>query len=58
MRYTFSSLEVQDLMGDLVVLAGQECFAATNEAITECQVLSMTADTFLNWMKITRRFTG
>ena len=55
-RYTFASLEVPDLMGDLEVLAGQECFAATNEAITECQVLSMTADTFLNWMKMDNDF--
>lgn len=55
-RYTFASLEVPDLMGDLEVLAGQEHFAATNEAVTECQVLSMTAETFLRWMKTDNDF--
>lgn len=55
-RYTFASLEVPDIIGDLEVLAEQEHFAATNEAITECQVLSLTADTFLHWMKTDNDF--
>ena len=55
-RYTFASLEVPDLMGDLEVLAGQEQFAATNEAITECQVLSMSAETFMHWMRVDNDF--
>ncbi len=55
-RYTFASLAVPDIIGDLEVLAGQECFAATNEAITECQVMSMTAETFLHWMKTDNDF--
>ncbi|MBE6102088.1 MAG: Crp/Fnr family transcriptional regulator [Selenomonas ruminantium] len=55
-RYTFASLEVPDLMGDLEVLAGQEHFAATNEAITECQVLSMSAETFMHWMRVDNDF--
>ena len=55
-RYTFASLAVPDIIGDLEVLAGQECFADTNEAITECQVMSMTAETFLHWMKTDNDF--
>ena len=55
-RYTFASLAVPDIIGDLEVLAGQECFAATNEAVTECQVLSMTAETFLHWMRTDNDF--
>ena len=55
-RYTFASLEVPDLMGDLEVLAGQEHFAATNEAITECQMLSMSAETFMQWMRTDNDF--
>jgi len=55
-RYTFASLEVPDLIGDLEVLAGQEHFAATNEAVTECKVLSMTAETFMHWLRIDNDF--
>ena len=55
-RYTFASLEVPDLIGDLEVLAGQEHFAATNEAITECQMLSMSAETFMQWMRTDNDF--
>ena len=45
-RYTFAQQNVPDLIGDLEVLAGQEYFSATNEALTECEVLAMTAETF------------
>ena len=55
-RYTFATLEAPDLMGDLEVLAGQKHFAATNEAITECRVLSMSADIFLQWLRMDNDF--
>ena len=32
-RYTFAHQTVPDLIGDLEVLAGQEYFSATNEAV-------------------------
>ena len=38
-RYTFAHQTVPDLIGDLEVIAGQEYFSATNEAVTECEVI-------------------
>ena len=50
-RYTFASLDTPDLIGDLEVLSGQGAYAASNEAITTCEVIAMNADTFLQWMR-------
>lgn len=55
-RFTFGSLEVPDLIGDLEVLAGQPVFSASNEAITTCDVLAMSAATFLQWMQADNEF--
>ena len=55
-RYTFAQQNVPDLIGDLEVLAGQEYFSATNEALTECEVLAMTAETFKKWMRRDNHF--
>lgn len=55
-RYTFSSLAVPDLIGDLEVLAGQELYAASNEAVSTCEVLAMSAETFLQWMRCDSEF--
>lgn len=55
-RYTFAHQTVPDLIGDLEVLAGQEYFSATNEAVTECEVIAMTADTFKKWMRRDNHF--
>ena len=46
-RYTFAHQTVPDLIGDLEVLAGQEYFSATNEAV---------ADTFKKWMRRDNHF--
>ena len=50
-RYTFARQNVPDLIGDLEVLAGQPIFSTTNEALTTCEVISMTAETFLKTLK-------
>lgn len=55
-RYTFAQQNVPDLIGDLEVLAGQEYFSATNEALTECEVLAMTVETFKKWMRRDNHF--
>jgi len=55
-RYTFGSLDVPDLIGDLEVLAGQELYAASNEASSTCEVIAMRAETFLQWMRIDNDF--
>ena len=55
-RYTFASLEVPNLIGDLEVLAGQKVYAASNEAVTTCEVLAMSAETFLLWMRTDNDF--
>jgi len=55
-RYTFAHQTVPDLIGDLEVLAGQEYFSATNEAVMECEVIAMTADTFKKWMRRDNHF--
>ena len=55
-RFTFGSLEVPDLVGDLEVLAGQPFFSASNEAVTTCDVLAMSAATFLQWMRADNDF--
>lgn len=55
-RYTFAHQTVPDFIGDLEVLAGQEYFSATNEAVTECEVIAMTADTFKKWMRRDNHF--
>ena len=55
-RYTFGSLDVPDLIGDLEVLAGQDLYAASNEAASTCEVIAMRAETFLQWMHIDNDF--
>ena len=55
-RYTFGSLDVPDLIGDLEVLAGQQLYAASNEASSTCEVIAMRAETFLQWMHIDNDF--
>ena len=55
-RYTFGSLDVPDLIGDLEVLAGQSLYAASNEANSTCEVIAMRAETFLQWMHIDNDF--
>jgi len=55
-RYTFGSLDVPDLIGDLEVLAGQQLYAASNEAASTCEVIAMRAETFLQWMHIDNDF--
>lgn len=56
-RYTFARQNVPDLIGDLEVLAGQPIFSTTNEALTTCEVISMTAETFLQWMQLDNHFS-
>jgi CRP/FNR family cyclic AMP-dependent transcriptional regulator len=55
-KYTFGTLEVPDLIGDLEVLAKQELHAASNEAVSTCEVIAMRAETFLQWMRIDNAF--
>lgn len=55
-RYTFSSLAVPDLIGDLEVLAGQSLYAASNEAVSTCEALAMSAETFFQWMRCDSEF--
>ena len=55
-RFTFGSLEVPDLIGDLEVLAGQKSYAASNEAVSACEVIAMSAETFLQWMHSDNEF--
>ena len=55
-RYTFGSLDVPDLIGDLEVLVGQQLYAASNEASSTCEVIAMRAETFLQWMRIDNDF--
>lgn len=55
-RYTFASLSVPDLIGDLEVLAGQSLYSASNEAVSTCEVLAMSAETFFQWMRYDSEF--
>ncbi len=55
-RYSFAKQTVPDLIGDLEVLAEQEYFSTTNEAVTTCEVIAMSADTFKQWMKRDNHF--
>lgn len=55
-KYTFGALEVPDLIGDLEVLARQDLHAASNEAVSTCEVIAMRAETFLQWMRIDNDF--
>lgn len=55
-RYTFGSLDVPDLIGDLEVLASQPLYSASNEAVSNCEVIAMRAETFLQWMRIDNDF--
>ncbi|SFT83836.1 CRP/FNR family transcriptional regulator, cyclic AMP receptor protein [Selenomonas sp. GACV-9] len=55
-RYTFASLDTPDLIGDLEVLSGQGAYAASNEAVTTCEVIAMSAETFLQWMRMDSEF--
>ena len=55
-RFTFGSMEVPDLVGDLEILANQKYYAASNEAATICEGISMRADTFLEWMNLDNEF--
>ena len=55
-RYTFASLDTPDLIGDLEVLSGQGTYAASNEAVTTCEVIAMSAETFLQWMRMDSEF--
>lgn len=55
-RFTFGALEVPDLICDLEVLAGQKYCAATCEAATTCEVLSMSIETFYAWMHTDNSF--
>ena len=56
-RYTFASLGASDLIGDLEVLAGQELYAASNEAVSTCEAIVMRAETFLQWMLLDNEFS-
>lgn len=55
-RFIFGSMEVPDLIGDLEILAEQEYYSATNEAVTDCEGIAMRADTFLEWMRLDNDF--
>ncbi len=55
-RYSFAKQTVPDLIGDLEVLAEQKYFSATNEAVTTCEVIAMSANTFKQWMKRDNHF--
>ncbi|SHK54125.1 CRP/FNR family transcriptional regulator, cyclic AMP receptor protein [Selenomonas ruminantium] len=55
-RYTFASLGIAELIGDLDVLAGTGVYAATNEADSACEVIAMRAETFLQWMHMDNEF--
>jgi len=50
-RYTFATLKAGQVIGDLEVLAHQPVYSATNEAITSCDVLAMSDDTFIRWFR-------
>jgi CRP/FNR family cyclic AMP-dependent transcriptional regulator len=56
-RYTFAALGASDLIGDLEVLAGQELYAASNEAVSTCEAIIMRAETFLQWMLLDNEFS-
>ena len=55
-RFTFGTLDVPDLIGDLEVLAGQELYSASTEVSTQCEVIAMRSETFLQWMRIDNEF--
>ncbi|MBQ1417030.1 MAG: Crp/Fnr family transcriptional regulator [Selenomonas sp.] len=55
-RFTFGTLDVPDLIGDLEVLAGQELYSASTEVSTQCEVIAMRSETFLQWMRIDNDF--
>ena len=55
-RYTFARLDTMELIGDLEVLASQAVYSATCEATVSCECLSMSAATFMHWMKIDSAF--
>lgn len=50
-RYSFAEFGPPSLIGEVEVLAGQSRSAATVEAITACRILSLPAETFLNWLR-------
>ena len=45
------------MIGDLEVLAGQELYAASNEAVSTCEAIIMRAETFLQWMLLDNEFS-
>ena len=55
-RYNFAALCEGDMIGDLEVLADQKLYAASNEAVTICEVIAMRAETFLQWMRLDNDF--
>ncbi|MBQ1809127.1 MAG: Crp/Fnr family transcriptional regulator [Selenomonas sp.] len=55
-RFTFGTLDVPDLIGDLEVLAGQKLYSASTEVSTQCEVIAMRSETFLQWMRIDNDF--
>ena len=55
-RYTCAQIDAPDILGDLEVLSHQECYAATNEALTECTVYALTTGTFYAWMRADNAF--
>ena len=38
------------------MLAGQKSYAASNEAVSTCEVIAMSAETFLQWMRSDNEF--
>lgn len=55
-RFTFGTLDGPDLIGDLEVLANQPLYSASTEVSSQCEVIAMRAETFLQWMRIDNEF--
>ena len=50
-RYSFAEYSAPSFIGEYEVMAEQSVYATTNEAITRCELISMRAEVFIEWVQ-------
>ena len=50
-RYSFTHFSAPSFVGEVEILASQPHYAATVETATACEVLTMSSETFLQWVQ-------
>ncbi len=50
-RYSFAEYSAPSFIGEYEVMAEQSVYATTNEAITPCELISMRAEVFIEWVQ-------